>query len=345
MSRKRTLDATNLTTNENTNDSEISGNGSEISGDGSERAGNGSSETPPTPPKILPPSVLQAPLSWQPRAQAERDGCDYSVKITMEMAKNGTAPRKVRVYADGIYDLFHQGHARQLMQCKTVFPKSEVYLLVGCCNDALTHSHKGKTVMTEDERYEALTHCRYVDEVVVDAPWTTTDEFLEEHKIDFIAHDDAPYTIGSGQDVYAHIKERGMFVATQRTEGVSTSDLVSRIVRDYDTYVRRNLARGYSRQDLNVSFLRGQKCKIQNKVDELKADVKVKLEKWEEQSKEMIGSFLNLFGGTSIEEMSNSFRQRLSRAISPPASPVMDASFHFDVDEPPAKRTRRSSKL
>ena len=85
---------------------------------------------------------------------------------------------------------------------------------------------------------------------------------------------------------------------------------MSRIVRDYDTYVRRNLARGYSRQDLNVSFLRGQKCKIQNKVatisilennklllilaivkvDELKADVKVKLEKWEEQSKEMIGN-------------------------------------------------------
>ena len=37
---------------------------------------------------------------------------------------------------------FSQGHAKQLLQAKNVFPKSEVYLLVGCCNDELTHSKK-----------------------------------------------------------------------------------------------------------------------------------------------------------------------------------------------------------
>ena len=159
-----------------------------------------------------------------------------------------------------------QGHARQMMQAKNVFPQSEVYLMVGCCNDELTHAKKGKTVMDENERYEALRHCRYVDEVVVDAPWTLDDEFMTQHKIDFVAHDDEPYTTGSSVDVYATVKARGMFIATQRTEGVSTSDLVARIVRDYDTYVRRNLKRGYSRQELNVSFVKGQKYKLQNKV-------------------------------------------------------------------------------
>lgn len=57
-----------------------------------------------------------APFSTDPEACLERDRCDYTAKITYQMARSGNTQRKIRVYADGIYDLFHQGHARQLMQ-------------------------------------------------------------------------------------------------------------------------------------------------------------------------------------------------------------------------------------
>lgn len=54
----------------------------------------------------------------------------------------------------------------------------------------------------------------------------------------------------SGSDVYAGIKARGMFLETKRTEGISTSDLIVTIVRDYDAFVERNLQRGYSKKQV-----------------------------------------------------------------------------------------------
>lgn len=271
-------------------------------------------------------SIGPAPFDDDQVAQDERDSIDYSIKITQEMVDEGKVPRRIRVYADGIYDLFHQGHARQLMQAKNVFPNAEVYLLVGVCSDELTHSRKGKTVMDEDERYEAVRHCRYVDEIVKNAPWSLDDDFLTKHKIDFVAHDELPYTTGSGVDVYAHLKAKGMFVATQRTEGVSTSDVVARIVRDYDMYVRRNLARGYTRKELNVSFLRGQRLKLANKMDEAKHFITEKkdeyIQKWEDTSKDVIGTFLRMFGQRewNFEHFWNNSRRRITQALSPSQS-------------------------
>ena len=57
-------------------------------------------------------------------------------------------------------------------------------------------------------------------------------------------------------DIYKPIKEIGKFVPTQRTEGISTSDIIARIVRDYDMYIKRNLARGYTARDLNLSYMK-----------------------------------------------------------------------------------------
>jgi choline-phosphate cytidylyltransferase len=138
---------------------------------------------------------------------------------------------------------------------------------VGVCNDALTHKYKGKTVMTDEERYEAVSHCRWVDEVVRDAPWVVDAAWIEKHKIDFIAHDDLPcvprqraarglghargkalplslglarthgrcrYPDASGSgadDAYGFVKAIGKFKATQRTDGISTSDLILRLVK------------------------------------------------------------------------------------------------------------------
>ncbi|XP_053623365.1 choline-phosphate cytidylyltransferase B-like [Plodia interpunctella] len=279
-----------------------------------------------------------APFSTEPGPLAELERCDYG-KITRAVAISGTASRPVRVYSDGIYDVFHQGHANQLLQAKNVFPN--VYLIVGVCNDALTHSLKGRTVMNEDERYEAVRHCKYVNEVVKDAPWVLNEEFLEKHKIDFVAHDDIPYTSDDAEDIYAFIKAKDMFVSTKRTEGVSTSDLVARIVRDYDIYVRTSLAHGCSAKDLNVSFIEEKKYRFQNMMDELKDKGKKVmtniggkrldiLSKWEEKSRELIESFLLMFCPSGHLSSIWNAKDRLMQALSPPASPLRSPSPETD---------------
>eukprot|EP01080_Neovahlkampfia_damariscottae_P008999 gene8999-1098_t len=198
--------------------------------------------------------------------------------------------RPVRVYADGIFDLFHLGHARGLQQAKNIFPNT--YLIVGVCGDEITHKIKGKTVMNEDERVECVSHCRYVDEVVADAPWVLTQEFLDKHQIDYVTHGEDDSYDEEGNDVYRWVKDIGKFTTTKRTEGISTSDLILRIVRDYDTYIKRNLSRGYSTEDMNIPFMKSTSIYITSQVEKLNEAVTHGVDKMGENISERTETFM-----------------------------------------------------
>ncbi|KAG7123278.1 Choline-phosphate cytidylyltransferase like protein [Verticillium longisporum] len=180
--------------------------------------------------------------------------------------------RPVRVYADGVFDLFHLGHMRQLEQAKKTFPNT--YLLVGVTGDVETHKRKGLTVLSGNERAETLRHCKWVDEVIDNCPWIVTTEFLEKHQIDYVAHDDLPYGADEGDDIYKPIKEQGKFLVTQRTEGVSTTGIITKIVRDYEKYIARQFKRGASRQELNVSWLKKNELDLKRHVQDLRDNIR-----------------------------------------------------------------------
>lgn len=139
--------------------------------------------------------------------------------------------RPIRIYADGVYDLFHVGHTLQLRQAKLSF--KNVHLIVGVCSSATCQQHKSKPVLSDFERAESVRNCRWVDQVIEDAPWVIDQEFINKHSIDFVAHDDEPYVAQGHEDVYAFVKAQGRFIPTRRTNGISTSDLLARILKQY----------------------------------------------------------------------------------------------------------------
>ncbi|KFY62607.1 hypothetical protein V497_02292 [Pseudogymnoascus sp. VKM F-4516 (FW-969)] len=196
-------------------------------------------------------------------------------KLTDPVGYKTNAPpegRAVRVYADGVFDLFHLGHMRQLEQAKKAFP--EVYLIVGVTGDKETHKRKGLTVLSGQERAETVRHCKWVDEVIDNCPWIVTPAFLEEHQIDYVAHDDLPYGADEGDDIYKPIKEAGKFLVTQRTEGVSTTGIITKVVRDYEKYIARQFKRGTSRQELNVSWLKKNELDLKRHVGEIRDSIR-----------------------------------------------------------------------
>jgi len=164
--------------------------------------------------------------------------------------------RAVRIFCDGIFDLFHFGHCRLLKQAKNIFPS--VYLIVGINSDADAVRYKGRPILSAEERYESIFHCKYADEIIRDSPWVIEEDFLERHEIDFVVHDGASYASGDVEDIYSVPKRLGKFIPSMRTNAISTTDLITRVLRDKKTNYYRQLRKGVSRTELEITFIKEQ---------------------------------------------------------------------------------------
>jgi ethanolamine-phosphate cytidylyltransferase len=134
--------------------------------------------------------------------------------------------KPVRIWCDGCYDMMHFGHANSLRQAKLMGD----YLVVGVHTDEEIRKHKGPPVMNEQERYKMVRACKWVDEVVEGAPYVTTLETLDQYNCDFCVHGDDITTTADGTDTYEIVKKAGRYRECKRTQGVSTTDLVGRML-------------------------------------------------------------------------------------------------------------------
>jgi ethanolamine-phosphate cytidylyltransferase len=158
-----------------------------------------------------------------------------------QVPKKREHKRPVRVYMDGCFDLMHYGHANALRQAKLLGDQ----LVVGVVSDEEIVANKGPPVLSMEERLTLVSGLKWVDEVIPNAPYEITEEFMNtlfnKYSIDYIIHGDDPCLLPDGTDAYALAKKVGRYKQIKRTEGVSSTDIVGRILltfkhKDADTY-------------------------------------------------------------------------------------------------------------
>ncbi len=122
-------------------------------------------------------------------------------------------------------DLFHAGHVELLRAART----HGDYLIVGVLSDETAASYKRRPIMGLDERVAVVEACRYVDEVIPDAPFQVDEQFLAEHDIAIVVHGD-DLTPEGAESVYGAAVAAGKLEYVPRTSGISTTDLIQRVL-------------------------------------------------------------------------------------------------------------------
>lgn len=136
------------------------------------------------------------------------------------------------IYIDGIYDLFHAGHVNTLKNIKNM--RDNVNLIVGLINDKEATNYKRQPVINETNRYIMLDSCKYVDDVITDAPLIITKNFMDKHNIDLVVHSYSNKNDENNQNEFFKIPiEMRKYETIQYSHIESTSGIIKRIKENY----------------------------------------------------------------------------------------------------------------
>lgn len=137
--------------------------------------------------------------------------------------------KEIRVFMDGAFDMMHYGHMNAFRLGRSL----GTHLIVGVNSDESITRCKGAPLMNDEERMTMVSGCKFVDQVVPNCPYVMSSEYLDyvfdKYQVDFVIHGDDPCIV-DGKDVYAAAKAKGKYLSIPRTEGVSTTDFIGRML-------------------------------------------------------------------------------------------------------------------
>jgi cytidyltransferase-like protein len=138
----------------------------------------------------------------------------------------------IRVYIDGIFDLFHRGHIESLKQAKKI--DKDVFLIVGVISDSVATEYKREPVINETDRIEIIKSINIVDMVITDPPLIVTKEFVIKNNIDLVVHGFSNETDWNNQkNFFKWLIENNKFKRINYYEKTSTTNIIKKIKDSY----------------------------------------------------------------------------------------------------------------
>ena len=125
----------------------------------------------------------------------------------------------VVVYVAGSFDMFHNGHLAFLKECS----KLGTYLVLGLHTDEEIERIRGAPIMNLNERTLSALACRYVNEVVIGAPYKVDQEMIKHFNAKYVCNGSFdPKPCSDGSDPYEIPKKlRGFWGLRLVSEGFS----------------------------------------------------------------------------------------------------------------------------
>ncbi|MCJ1470284.1 hypothetical protein MMC07_008929 [Pseudocyphellaria aurata] len=173
---------------------------------------------------------------------------------------------KDRIWIDGCFDFSHHGHAGAMLQARRL-GKS---LLVGIHSDKEIMDNKGPSVMTLKERLSPSTEglheltpkgsvsavdaCRWSTLSIPHAPYVTSLPWISHYGCYYVVHGDDITSDSGGEDCYRYVKAAGRFLVVKRTPGISTTDLVGRMLLCTKTHFIKSLTQVLSGEEGSGNF-------------------------------------------------------------------------------------------
>ena len=151
-----------------------------------------------------------------------------------QIFSNSTHP--IRIYASMVGDLFHYGHVSFLKQARAL----GTYLIVGIIPDDIATTYKRKPILHQEERAQVIEGCKYVNEIIQNAPLIVTKDFIEFHNIDFVIHGD-DFDQNKLDTYFAEPIVMNIMRIAPYTQGISTTTIIERIKKSLPQKLREAL--------------------------------------------------------------------------------------------------------